>query len=230
MHRSGIWRWRSEPDADRDVFEQHERRNGDGNYTFTGDDNHEGVQQHGELHDRQGEPICTIAGYNLTYDGNSHTATGSCVGVLAEPLTGLSLAGTTHTNAGDYPANPWSFVDDTGNYYDKNGIVADAIAKASSTTTITCAAGPFTYNGAPQTPCSVSVTGAGGLNLTPAPVYASNTNAGLATASYTFTGDTNHDGSNDSENFTIDKASSTTTVTCAAGPFTYNGSPQTPAQ
>ena len=57
----------------------------------------------------------------------------------------------------------------------------------------------------------------------PDPVYSDNTNAGTATASYTFAGDDNHTGSSDSKHFTIDKASSTTTVTCAAGPFTYTG-------
>ena len=60
----------------------------------------------------------------------------------------------------------------------------------------------------------MSVTGAGGLNLTPPADYANNTDAGTATASYTYAGDANHTGSSDSENFTIDKASSTTTVTC----------------
>ena len=41
----------------------------------------------------------------------------------------------------------------------------------------------------------MSVTGVGGLNLTPAPSSISNnTNAGTATASYTFLGDANHSG------------------------------------
>ena len=101
------------------------------------------------------------------------------------------------------------------------------IAKASSTTTVTCTAGPFVYNGSAYTPCSVTVTGDGGLNETPAPVYADNVNAGTATASYTFPGDTNHETSNDSENFTIDKASSTTAVSCPAN-VTYTGSALTP--
>jgi hypothetical protein len=47
--------------------------------------------------------------------------------------------------------------------------------------------------GSAQTPATVSVTGAGGLNLTPTADYA-NTNAGTATAS-TFVGDDNHTGS-----------------------------------
>src|SRR5438093_4552494 len=97
-----------------------------------------------------------------------------------------------------------------------------------STTLVSCAAGPFTFTGSAQTPCSVAVTGAGGLNETPTPTYADNTGAGTATASYTFAGDANHDGSSDSKPFTIGKATSTTLVTCATGPFTFTGSAQTP--
>ena len=70
---------------------------------------------------------------------------------------------------------------------------------------MTCPAS-VTYDGSAQTPCSVAVTGAGGLSLTPAPNYTHNTNAGTATASYTYAGDANHDGSSDSKDFTIDKA------------------------
>jgi hypothetical protein len=78
-----------------------------------------------------------------------------------------------------------------------------------------------------QTPCTVSVTGAGGLNLSPAPSYSNNSMRVPATASYTFAGDANHSGSSDSKNFTIDLASSTTVVSCPAN-VTYNGAAQTP--
>ena len=61
------------------------------------------------------------------------------------------------------------------------------IAKAASTTAVSCPAG-VTYDGSAQTPCSVHVTGAGGLDLTPRPSYSNNTNAGTATASYTLCG------------------------------------------
>ena len=78
-----------------------------------------------------------------------------------------------------------------------------SITQAASTTTVTCPAGPYTYTGLPQTPCSTAVSGVGGLSLAPTPSYSNNVNAGLATASYTFGGDTNHTGSNGSANFTI---------------------------
>src|SRR5205807_10631563 len=85
------------------------------------------------------------------------------------------------------------------------------VLQASSTTTVSCPAS-VPYTGAAQTPCTVSVTGAGGLSLTPTATYTNNTNAGTATASYTFAGDANHTGSSDSKTFTIPQASSTTAV------------------
>jgi hypothetical protein len=100
------------------------------------------------------------------------------------------------------------------------------IDKASSTTTISCPAS-VTYTGSALTPCTVAITGAGGLGLTPDAVYADNTNAGTATASYTYPGDANHDGSADSKTFTIGKAGSKTTVTCP-GSVSYTASAQTP--
>src|SRR2546427_11548309 len=101
------------------------------------------------------------------------------------------------------------------------------IAQASSTTAVSCPAGPYTYTGAAQMPCSATVTGAS-LSLTPTPSYANNTDAGTASASYTFGGDANHTGSRDSKAFTIVQASSTTVVTCTSAAQPYTGTPPTP--
>jgi hypothetical protein len=94
------------------------------------------------------------------------------------------------------------------------------IAKASSTTTVTCPAS-VTYDGSPQTPCSASVTGAGGLNQSLTVDYTDNTNAGTATASASFAGDANHNSSSDSETFVIAKRSVTASITAADK--TYDG-------
>jgi hypothetical protein len=100
------------------------------------------------------------------------------------------------------------------------------IAKAPSTTVVTCPVS-VTYNGSAQTPCSASATGAGGLNQSLTVIHAANTTAGTASASATFAGDANHNGSTDSKSFTIDKASSTTVVSCPVS-VTFDGSAQTP--
>lgn len=95
------------------------------------------------------------------------------------------------------------------------------IEKAPSLVTVTCAA--QTYNGAPFTPCTAVATGAGDLSVPLTVTYSDNVNAGTASATASYSGDANHDGSTGAANFTINKASSTTTVTCD-GPHTYNGS------
>ena len=63
-----------------------------------------------------------------------------------------------------------------------------------------------------------------GLNLSEsvAVTYANNINAGLATANASYAESANHLGSSDSENFTIDKAATTTVITCPTN-VTYTG-------
>src|SRR5205823_5515719 len=90
------------------------------------------------------------------------------------------------------------------------------INKASSVTAVSCPAG-VTYNGSAQTPCTATVTGAGGLSQTLTPTYTDNVNVGTATASASFAGDANHTSSSDSKTFQINKAG-----------VTYNGAAQTP--
>ena len=95
-----------------------------------------------------------------------------------------------------------------------------SITKATSTVTLTCPAS-VVYNGAAQTPCTASVTGAGGLSQSITPTYANNTNAGTATATATYAGDANHAAATRTANFTINPAP----VTATAGGYTgtYDG-------
>src|SRR5881628_3743766 len=132
---------------------------------------------------------------------------------------------TAPTDAGTYRLRATFAGDD--NHLGSQDAQTMTIAPASSTTAVSCPAGPYTYTGAAQMPCSATVTGAS-LSLTPTPSYANNTDAGTATASYTFAGDANHTRSSDSKAFTIGQASSTTVVTCPSAAQTYTGSPQTP--
>src|SRR5437867_3662853 len=132
---------------------------------------------------------------------------------------------TAPTDAGTYRLRGTFAGDD--NHLGSQDAQTMTIAPASSTTAVSCPAGPYTYTGAAQMPCAAMVTGAS-LSLTPTPSYANNTDAGTATASYTFAGDANHTRSSDSKAFTIGQASSTTVVTCPSAAQTYTGSPQTP--
>ena len=64
--------------------------------------------------------------------------------------------------------------------------------------------------------CTATVTGVGGLNESVAVTYASNINVGTASASATFAGDANHDGSTGTGSFSITKATSSTSTKPAA--------------
>ncbi|HTS48240.1 MAG TPA: MBG domain-containing protein [Bryobacteraceae bacterium] len=172
-------------------------------------------------------PVTATAGnYSGTYDGSSHATSAACA--VTGPYTGtLTCANNpvSVTNAGSGSVTPVPAVggtDSLSNYAITPANGAWSIAKASSTTAVTCPAGPYYYTGLAQTPCAVSVTGAGSLSQMPTPTYSNNINAGLATASYTFAGDANHNGSNGSANFTIMQAPLTI---IASGASVMYGSP-----
>ncbi len=94
----------------------------------------------------------TVTGYNVTYNGSPYTATGSATGVNSTNLSSeLNLSGTTHTNAGTYSTDPWTFTDTSGNYNNANGTVSDTIGRASTTTSITMVSPSPTDVGLPVT-------------------------------------------------------------------------------
>ncbi len=69
-----------------------------------------------------------VTPYTVTYDANPHTAAGTATGVGGANLSGdLDLSSTTHTNAGTYNGDAWSFTDPTGNYRSARGTVNDVI-------------------------------------------------------------------------------------------------------
>ncbi|MEQ1606899.1 MAG: kelch repeat-containing protein [Pyrinomonadaceae bacterium] len=154
-----------------------------------------------------GNPVTFAASGNCTASGTNGstitiTGAGSCT-VTA------SQAGNTNYNAATNVQQSFT------------------INKADTITTVTCTAGPFTYNGSAQTPCSATVTGPGGLNLTPTPTYSNNTNAGSATAGYNYPGDANYNPSSDSKNFTIGAAQVTSTG--GSGSNVYDGLSHSPS-
>ena len=77
---------------------------------------------HGQLHQRERtvsdvivKATATIAvtPYSVNYNGAPQTAAGSATGTLGENLAGLDISGTTHTNAGTYSSDAWTFTDAT---------------------------------------------------------------------------------------------------------------------
>ena len=194
-------------------------------YTFTGDANHDGSSDAKSFAVTRAPSSTTVTcPVSVVYTGGAQTACTAAVtgagglSLLPAPTYGnnvnVGTASASYTFAGD------------ANHDGSSDAKSFAITKAPSITTVSCPAG-VVYTGLAETPCTVAVTGVGGLSLSPAPTYGNNVNAGTASASYTFTGDANHDGSSDAKSFAITKALSVTTVTCPAA-VVYSGLPQTP--
>ena len=174
---------------------------------------------------RKVDATINVNGYSVAYNATAHMATGTATGVGSVDLSaGLNLAGTSHTDAGDYPADAWTF---TGgqNYNDKSGTVHDHIDKANAVIDVT----PYsvTYNGAAHTATGIA-TGVGGLDLSAGLnlTGSSHTNAGdYPTDGWTFSGGANYYDANGTVHDHIDKANAAVTVT----PYnvTYDGAGHT---
>jgi hypothetical protein len=100
-------------------------------WTFDGNSNYNSAS--GTVHDAiaKANAAFNVTPYKVTYDGNSHTATGTATGVKGEALSGLNLSGTTHSLPGSYLNDPWTFTDTTGNYNNASGSVKDYILFAA---------------------------------------------------------------------------------------------------
>lgn len=123
-----------------------------GNYNDTGDTISDFIDQAG--------CTCLINGYTGTYDGASHSATGSCTGIGGADLSGGLSLGDMFTNAnspGDITF--WYFSDVSGNYKDQDGSVIIEIFLADANCTVT----PYsvTYDDNPHT-ATGTCTGIGG--------------------------------------------------------------------
>ena len=179
----------------------------------------------GTVHDHidKADPVISVTPYSVTYSGTAHTATGTAKGVLNENLAGLDLSATNHTDAGDYPSDPWTFTDATGNYNNANGTVHDHIDKADPVISVT----PYsvTYSGTAHT---ATGTAKGVLNENLAGLDLSgttHTHAGdYPSDAWTFTDSTgNYNNTNGTVHDHIDKANATVNVV----PYNvvYDGNP-----
>ena len=160
---------------------------------------------------------------SVTYDTTAQEPCTAAVTGANGLSTTASVTYTANTDAGTAHASA-SYAGDA-NHAASSGTRTFTIKKAPSTTAITCA--NTTYDGTAQTPCSASVTGVGGLSTTATVTYTTNTGAGTANATASFSGDSNHAASSDAATFTIEKAASTTVVTCSS-PVAYTGTARTP--
>jgi hypothetical protein len=165
---------------------------------------------------------CSVTPYTLTYDGSSHTATGSCSGIGGGSLSGLDLSGTTHTDAGDYPDDAWIL---RNSNYLASDTVHDILKKTSATCSISGYTGVYDGLSHGATGSCISANGLKlpGLNLG---LTFKSVPGGSAYWSFTNTNVSNPPLSG-IVNITLSLAPSTVTVTCPAS-VPYTGSVQTP--
>jgi hypothetical protein len=178
----------------------------------------------------------TVTVGNATYDGNSHGGNAGVTGAgglnQSLPVTYSGRNATTYgpsttapTDAGDYTASA-SFGGDADHNASSDSKEFQ-ITKATSMTAVTFEDAPYVYRGSAYT-ATAQANGAGGLNVPVTIAYSGDctnvTTAGGCTATATYPGDANHEGSNDSRSITITKA----TATIALGDLlqTYNGAPR----
>src|SRR5205085_10231669 len=97
--------------------------------------------------------------YTVTYDGLPHSAGYTVTGVNGESgvtVGSVNVTNTTHTDAGTYNSDTWSFTGTT-NYNDiASTTITDAVGKVNAMVVVTPYNAP--YNGLPRT-ASYTVTG-----------------------------------------------------------------------
>jgi hypothetical protein len=146
-----------------------------------------------------GKALATVVvtPYSVTYDGQAHTATvTSITGVNGETgatVGTVDVSNTTHTTAGIYSSDTWSFTG-AANY---NNIAATTITDTISKATATVVVTPYsvTYDGHAHT-ATYSITGVNGetgaavgtVNVT----NTTHTNPGTFTDTWSFTGAANY--------------------------------------
>ena len=167
---------------------------------------------------------CSVS--SVTYDGSAQTPCSAQVTGAGGLSQSLDVQYAPNTDAGSVTVSA-SYQGDP-NHSQSSDSSSFTIDQATSTTVVTCSVSSVTYDGSAQTPCSAQVTGAGGLSQSLDVQYSPNTDAGSVSASASFVGDPNHTPSNDASGFTVDQATSTTTVTCLVSSVTYDGSAQAP--
>lgn len=135
---------------------------------------------------------------NVTFTGDALTPCSAAVtGAGLDQAADVAYA--DNVDAGTAGASA-AYAGDT-NHEPSAGSASFTVDQAASTVALTCPA-QVPYTGAPQAPCSGSVTGAGGLDQAADVTYANNV-LGTATATAAWDGDRNHAGGSASATFEI---------------------------
>ncbi|NNM46849.1 PxKF domain-containing protein [Knoellia koreensis] len=199
--------------------------NGTATATFAGDANHVGSSAEATF--EIGKATSTIAlscSDDSVFDGTAQTPCTAEVSGVGGLQQSVPVSYENNVHAGTATATA-AYAGDA-NHGSSDATATFPIAKAATTTTLTCPES-VTYDGSSQQPCTATVTGPAGLDQAVSPTYtADTTNAGEVGVTADYAGSGDYLASSDSATFTIAKAPSTVSIDCAAA--TYTGSAQTP--
>src|SRR5262249_21195566 len=150
------------------------------------------------------DAVIDVSPYDLTYDGDAHSASGTATGVGGVDLSALlDLSGTTHTDAGFY-TDGWSFAGNA-NYNPASGTIQDVIHKADAVIDVS----PYdlTYDGDAHS-ASGTATGVGGVDLSALLDLSgtTHTDAGFYTDGWSFAGSKNYNAASGTIQDVIHKA------------------------
>jgi hypothetical protein len=177
------------------------------------------------LHTGPGGTI-VINHYDVTYNGASHTATGSVTGVKGEDLTNLlTLSGSTHTTIGNYATDPWTFAGNA-NYKSAHGIVTPADKIGGKTITVTAAGIDKAYDGTKTANVTLSTNKVGSDKVTASFTGASFADKHVGTAKPVNVTGISISGAGAS-NYTLANTTASTTASITAKPITVTAVPDT---
>ncbi|MEZ4663486.1 MAG: MBG domain-containing protein [Caldilineaceae bacterium] len=149
-------------------------------------------------------PTLTVTNSPVTFSGAAQAASvsGSAPGTVS--AIKYNGSATVPTAAGAYAVTADFTPTDTTNFNSLSAAAAGTfvINKATTTTTVTCSAGPFVDTNVAIQPCAAQVTGPA-LNQALPVTYVNNVHAGTATASASYAGDANYLPSSGSQIFVI---------------------------
>ena len=183
-------------------------------WTFDGNSNYNSASGDATVTISKAEAVITVTPYNVAYDGAAHTATFTAVGVETIPadLSGLmDVSLTTHTDAGTYSTDSWSFAGN-GNYNASGATITDVISKTDATISVIGFTGVYDGNahGATGTATGISAEDLSSLLHVATTTYI-NVPGGLV--HWTFDGNSNYNSASGDATVTISKADAVITVT-----------------
>ncbi len=220
---------RAEPGAGGQLRRQHQRRHRLGGCELCcGSVNHLGSSDAKTFTIAKATPTLSVTNSPVTYNGSPQAA--AVVGSVLGTVGNIQYNGssTAPTNAGTYAITADFTPADATNYNTLSSANAGSfVIEQAGTPTLSVTNSPVTYNGAPQAAAvSGSVLGTmGNIKYNDSSTVPTDAGTYVITADFTPTDTTNYSSVSGASagSFVINKAATTTAVTCTAGPFTYTG-------